>query len=115
MIQVVAQMKILVARDPVDFRRGIDGLAAICREQFERDPFTGYLFVFRTRSRTAIKTLSSDGNGFWLCHRRLSKGRLAWWPDGEPIAPLAAAELAVLLSNGNPKRAAIPAPWRRVD
>lgn len=114
MIQLAPQMKILVARDPVDFRKGIDGIAAICRQQFDRDPFTGYLFVFCNRSRTAIKTLSYDGHGFWLCHKRLSKGRLTWWPDGESLAPMAAAELAVLLSNGNPKRAAIPAPWRRL-
>jgi transposase len=113
-IQLVAQMKILVARDPVDFRRGIDGLAAVCRQQFDRDPFSGCLFVFRNRSRTALKILAFDSHGFWLCHKRLSKGRLTWWPDGEPLAPMAAAELAVLISNGNPKRAAIPAPWRRL-
>lgn len=114
MIQLVAQMKILVARDPIDFRKGIDGIAAICRQQFDRDPFSGCLFVFRNRSRTALKILSFDSHGFWLCHKRLSKGRLTWWPDGEPLAPMAAAELAVLLSNGNPKRAAIPAPWKRL-
>ena len=57
MIQITAHMKILVAVEPVDFRRGIDGLAAVCRQVLETDPMTGTLFVFCSRRRTAIKCL----------------------------------------------------------
>ena len=76
-------MRILVALEPVDFRRGIDGLASICRQYLKEDPFSGTLFVFRNRSRTAIKLLIYDGHGFWLLHKRLSKGRFPLWPTGE--------------------------------
>lgn len=115
MIQLPPQLKVLVARDPVDFRKGIDGLAAVCRNQFEQDPFSGCLFVFRNRSRTAIKLICYDGQGFWLCQKRLSKGHLNWWPSGEPLDAMAAEQLAILLYNGYPRRAGIPAPWRRLS
>ena len=56
MIQITPHMRILVAVEPIDFRAGIDGLAAACRKRLEADPFSGALFVFRNRARTAIKS-----------------------------------------------------------
>ncbi len=76
MIQIVPQLKVLVACEPVDFRKGIDSLACVCRQQFQLDPFLGTLFVFRNRSGTALKFLVYDGQGFWLFQKRFSKGRL---------------------------------------
>ena len=73
-IQITPRMRILVAVDPTDFRRGIDGLARQCRQALQRDPFSGALFVFRNRSAKAIKILAYDGQGFWLCQKRLSHG-----------------------------------------
>ena len=81
MIQVTPQMRILVATEPADFRKGIDGLARLCKEELKRDPFGGGVFVFRNRRATAIKALVYDGQGFWLCHKRLSSGRFCWWAD----------------------------------
>ena len=72
MIQVTPQMRILVAVEPADFRKGIDGLAQVCRAALESDPFCGTLFVFRNRRGTALKILVYDGQGFWLCHNQLS-------------------------------------------
>ena len=80
MLQITPQMKILVAVEPADFRKGIDGLAAVCKESLEQDPFAGTVFVFRNRRGTAIKVLVYDGQGFWLCQKRLSEGRFRWWP-----------------------------------
>ncbi len=77
MIQIVPQLKVLVACEPVDFRKGIDSLACVCRQQFQLDPFLGTLFVFRNRSGTALKFLVYDGQGFWLFQKRFSKGRRA--------------------------------------
>lgn len=71
MIQVSPQMRVLVAVEPADFRRGIDGLARQCREVLEADPFSGAVFVFRNRRRTAVKILVFDGQGFWLLHNYL--------------------------------------------
>ena len=64
MIQLTPQMRILVAVEPPDFRRGIDGLARLCRQELASDPFSGTVFVFRNRRRTAIKILVYDGQGF---------------------------------------------------
>ena len=117
MIQVTPRMRILVAVAPADFRKGIDGLARLCTEELKRDPFGGGVFVFRNRRATAIKALVYDGQGFWLCHKRLSRGRFRWWPAGKTGAAraLEAHQLHVLLSAGDPDAAQIPPAWRRVS
>ena len=114
MISVTPQMRVLVAVAPVDFRCGIDGLARICRKQLQADPFTGTVFVFRNRSLTSIKCLTYDGQGFWLCQKRLSTGRLRWWPNNLEGASkhILAHELQVLLSGGDPTGAQALPPWR---
>ncbi|MFH1157058.1 MAG: IS66 family insertion sequence element accessory protein TnpB, partial [Pseudomonadota bacterium] len=78
MIQITPHMNILVAIAPVDFRKGIDGLAALCRHYLNVDPFSGTLFVFTNKSRKALRIVSYDGQGFWMCHKRLSTGRFKW-------------------------------------
>ena len=116
MLQLSPQLRILLARDPVDFRKGVDSLAAVCRTQLDADPFSGALFVFTNRSRTAIKVLCYDGQGFWLCMKRWSKGRLTWWldDDAQPLHPLAAQQLAVVLYNGDPHTARFAPDWHKL-
>ena len=70
MIQITAQTRILVAVEAVDFRKGIDGLARVCEEKLQADPFCGWLFVFRNRRQTGLKILGYDGRGFWLCQNQ---------------------------------------------
>jgi transposase len=113
-------MRVVVAIEPADFRRGIDGLARMCKDVLGQDPFSGWVFVFRNRKATALKALIYDGQGFWLCHKRLSSGRFRWWPaPGDRSADrttqvLAAHQLTVLFSAGNPDRTAAAADWRPV-
>ncbi len=116
MIQITPQMRVLVAVEPADFRQGIDGLARLCKAVLRQDPFSGWVFVFRNRRATAIKALIYDGQGFWLCHKRLSSGRFRWWPQspGDPATTLAAHQLHVLLSGGNPEAAQAAPVWRPV-
>ena len=115
MIQIVPQMKILVAIEAVDGRKGIDSLARLCQEKLSEDPFSGCLFVFRSRRGTSIRILAYDGQGFWLAQKRLSKGRFGWWPSGkEPTRRLQAHQAQLLLAAGNPEAAAAPV-WRRVS
>ncbi len=117
MIQLVPQLSILLACEPVDFRKGIDSLAALCKARLNQDPSTGALFVFRNRSGTALKLLVYDGQGYWLCLRRFSKGKLRWWPRAAdtPLHPLEARQLSVLLYNGLPDRADFAQDWRKID
>jgi hypothetical protein len=83
MIRITPQMRVLVAVEAVDFRKGIDSLAQLCRDKLASDPFSGCVFVFRSRRATSIKVSVYDGMGFWLATKRLSQGRFRWWPEGE--------------------------------
>jgi transposase len=114
MIQLIPQLKILLACEPVDFRRGIDALAALCRKEFDSDPMSGALYVFRNRRGTALKMLCFDSRGFWLVTRRFSQGRLRWWPTDQetPLQALEAHQLSVLLYNGLPDQAHFAPAWR---
>lgn len=118
MLQITPQMKVLVAVSPADFRKGIDGLVQLCKDGLGQDPFAGTVFVFRNRRGTSIKVLVYDGQGFWLCHKRLSEGRFRWWPSAtdQDVASkvLAAHQLSVLFSAGNPERTAAAPDWRPV-
>ena len=114
MIQITPQMRVLVAVEPVDFRRGIDGMMRLCIDLLAADPFSGAVYVFRNRRRTAIKALVYDGQGFWLCHKRLSRGRFSRWPAGEGGVLLNAPELHLLFFGGDPAMARTAPMWRSV-
>jgi transposase len=108
-------MRIFVVIEPVDFRKGIDGLARIARDLIAKDPLSGSVFVFRNRRAKAVKVLVYDGQGFWLCLKRLSKGRFRFWPRGdEKDRSLLAHELSVLLSGGDYEAARSSPEWRSV-
>ena len=115
MIQLTAHMRILAAVEPADFRRGIDGLALLCRQALGADPFLGTVFLFRNRRATSIKILVYDGQGFWLCQKRLSRGRFRFWPVGKDAHALEVHQVQLLLSGGDPSAGAgVPEPWRRL-
>jgi len=115
LIQIASQIRILVSVEAIDGRKGIDAIAQLCREKLNADPFSGYLFIFRSRSGTAIRILQYDGQGFWLATKRLSKGRFQWWPTGsEPARTLQAHQAQLLLAAGNPETEAAPV-WRQVS
>lgn len=116
MIQITPQMRVLVAVEPADFRRGIDGLVRQCREVLRSDPFSGAVFVFRNRRGTAVKLLVYDGQGFWLCQKRMSTGRFRFWPTraGEAVSALQAHELQVLLRGGDPSTTRAAPEWRPI-
>lgn len=115
MLQLTPQSRIFVALAHVDFRKGIDGLVAVCRQALGENPLGGAVYVFRNRAGTALKLLVYDGQGFWLCTKRLSRGRFQWWPTATaPSVRLSARELTILLWNGYPDRAQMAPEWRQV-
>lgn len=118
MIQLTPHLRILVAVEPTDFRRGIDGLCRVCRQELQADPMSGAMFVFRNRRAKALKILVYDGQGFWLCQKRLSAGRFRFWPTSDEAGRtrrLEAHELGVLLACGNPAAAKGAPLWRHVN
>jgi transposase len=118
MISLTPQMRILMAVEAIDFRNGIDGLAGMCRNHFQKDPLSGCVFVFRNRRGTSLKVLVYDGQGFWLCQKRLSKGRFRWRPDRSPskgLKEMEARELQLLLWDGDPGKAAMSPLWRKLE
>jgi transposase len=89
--------RILVAAEPVDFRKGIDGLAAVVQQTLGLDPFGGDLFVFRSKRADRVKILAWDGSGICLYHKRLEEGRFRWPPPVGGVVRLSQAQLAMLL------------------
>lgn len=116
MIQITPQMRILLAVQPVDFRKGIDGLVGLCRQKLEADPMTGALFVFSSRSRKSIKMLCYDGQGYFLCQKRLSTGHFCWWPSTaeQKTCRLDAHQMQLLLWNGNPAHTTAAPLWKPI-
>jgi transposase len=115
MLQLTPQSRIFLATTPVDFRKGIDGLGAVCRERLGDNPLAGAVYVFRTRSGTALQFWLYDGQGYWMMMKRRSQGRFHWWPSTpDARVPLSARELRILLGNGHPERAQMAQDWRRV-
>jgi transposase len=103
MIHLTADTQILLATQPGDFRKGIDGFVAVCRHTLGSDPRSGALFVFINRNKTMVRSLSYDGNGFWLMTKRLSKGKFQGWPkSNEKLNPVVAKQLRTLLLGDDP-------------
>ena len=80
MIAVPAGIRVLVATKPVDFRRGADSLAALVREQLQHDPFSGTIYIFRSKRADRLKILAWDGSGLVLFWKRLEQGAFRWPP-----------------------------------
>jgi len=115
MLQLTPQSRIFLAVESIDGRKGIDRLAAVCRQVLGENPLDGAVYVFRNRTGTTLKLLAYDGQGFWLCTKRLSHGRFAWWPTAAAQSVILSAwELNVLLGNGHPDRAQLAPDWRPI-
>jgi transposase len=72
------RVRIMVATKPVDFRKGHDGLAALIKNELHKDPFTGTVFVFRSRKADRLKLIYWDGSGIVLAYKRLEEHTFTW-------------------------------------
>ena len=71
-------VRVMVATRPVDFRKGLDGLAALVRETMGADPFSGAIYVFRAKRADRVKLIFWDGTGVVLVAKRLEEGEFRW-------------------------------------
>lgn len=114
MLQLTPKSTIYVAAAYVDFRKGIDGLAAICRNDFKCNPLNGDLFLFYNRAHNAIKIIFYDGQGFCLFTKRLSKGRFVYKGKNNPefYKQICYRSLQIIINNGDPYKANLGRNWR---
>jgi transposase len=96
-VLISAPSRILVAREPIDFRKSIDGLAAVCEVQLAEKPLSGTLFVFRNRSGTGLKMLMWTHGGFLMLYKKLERGRFRWPSAEADRCTMTPAELAALM------------------
>lgn len=110
MIQITPQHELHIHVEPIDFRKGIDSLVGLCRQEID-SPFNGKIFVFRNKSGKSVKLLVYDGTGFWLCNKRFSQGKLRYWPRScdERVC---ATTMTVILNQGVP--ASMSPAWRKL-
>jgi transposase len=97
MIAAATGAKVLVATRPVDFRKGADGLAALVQEQLRHDPFSGTIFIFRSKRADRLKILAWDGSGLVLLWKRLEHGAFRWPPISDGVMRLSTSQLAALM------------------
>ena len=97
--------RILVASEPVDFRKGHDGLAAVVQNELGLDPYSGVAHVFRAKRGDRIKVPWFDGTGLVLAYKRLEQGRFAWPAVHDGVMRLSRAQFEALFEGLD---------WRRV-
>ena len=104
-------VRVLVAMRPVDFRKGMNGLAALVQEQLKADPFSGTIYCFRSKRADRVKLVFWDGTGLCLFCKRLEKGRFIWPQATAGTVSLTRAQLSMLLEGidwRSPKRTWTP-------
>jgi transposase len=103
-----AGVRVLVATKPVDFRKGMDGLAALAQQTLAQDPFCGTVLVFRAKRADRVKLLFWDGGGLVLVSKRLEQGAFKWPPIMDGLMRLSPAQLAALLEGLDWTRVHVP-------
>jgi transposase len=111
---IEAPAQIWLAVEPVDLRRGIDGLSSIVQQALGHAPCAGSAFVFRNRAGNRLKLLLWDGNGVWLCQRRLHRGHFVWPRAHDACFSITAAQWQWLITGVDWQRlsASPPAHWQ---
>jgi transposase len=110
---VTATSRVLLWPEPVDFRRGHDGLAALVQQALRRNPFCGDIFVFRSKRADRVKLIGWDGSGLVMVYKRLEESRFRWPPVRDGMVTMTPTQLALLLDGlpwAQAKRRPIMAP-----
>ena len=113
MIQVAPGTKVYLACRPVSMRYGFDGLTAQVINVLQADPFSGHVFLFRSKRSDYLKCLYYDGSGLCLFAKRLESGKFVWPPIVDGCLTLTPAQLALLIEAIDWRRTVAPIPPRR--
>ncbi len=97
MFRFDTQLKVYVHREAVDFRKSINGLAALVEQALGLDPFAAALYVFANQRRNRVKILGWETNGFWLLMKRLEVDRFVWPRADQVVIELTIEQLHWLL------------------
>ena len=97
MFGLSAATTVYVHRAPIDFRKNINGLAALVENNLHLNPFAASCFVFRNKRADKIKLLFWQKNGFWLCQKRLEQDRFVWPKAESTVITLSLQQLRWLL------------------
>jgi transposase len=112
-IQIAPGTKVYLACRPVSMRYGFDGLAAQVTSVLNADPFSGHLFLFRSKRADYLKVLYWDGTGLCLFAKRLERGKFVWPPIVDGGMLLTPAQLALLVEAIDWRRTVAPEPVPR--
>jgi transposase len=112
-INLAPGTKVFLACTPIDLRAGFNSLAAKVQQVIGQDPFSGSLFIFRSKRGDYFKSIYWDGSGLWLFSKRLEKGRFVWPPIVEGAMTLTPAQMAVLVEAMDWRRTIAPEPPQR--
>ena len=117
MLSFAGSLKVFVAIEPCDMRKGFNGLPALVTERLQEDPQAGALFVFTNRRRNRLKILFWDRTGLWVCTKRLEQGTFSWpAPAAGGSTKLSLTpEALTLLTDGVDLRGAKLRPWYQRD
>ena len=97
MIALPSGVRVLIATRPVDFRKGMDGLAGLVKEHLRADPYSGTIFVFRAKRADRVKLIVWDGTGLCLFAKRLEQGMFRWPKIEDGTMRLTSSQLAALI------------------
>lgn len=90
-------VRVMMATKPVDFRKGMDGLAALVKEELKADPFSGVIWVFRAKRADRLKLVFWDGSGLVLVSKRLDDGKFRWPRIEDGMVRLTPAQFTTLV------------------
>ena len=113
MLSFSGSLKVFVAIEPCDLRKGFNGLYAAVSERLQEDPKSGALFVFSNRRRTRLKILYWDQTGLWILTKRLEEGTFCWPKAVEPGTTKLCMrpEALAMLTDGVDLKGAKLRPW----